>query len=293
MQSSGGSSSESDASRSHSEWDEVSEDSGDEDTNSDGAGAETVDGFTQGRLRGMKGRANRELPSLAAMGRDCPQRRTQQASRGTSIDVQSAGATGRGYSEEYSCHPSDKGCTARQGFGACSTGTSSRRTYRGKGTAFQMATPHIQDTNGASHHIGTYERNDSGVWRRQWGAPIFEHNVHEDLRSPSTPSHASTSSGSFPTSQHMKDFREVFTNHGDWEAALEVEIENPGNLGGVESSPLPSSLRRGLQLRRRRMAAGVAHDPSLQSLSHRNNAQPSGSRKKGPKKRVAWSDADL
>ena len=41
------------------------------------------------------------------------------------------------------------------------------------------------------------------------------------------------------------------------------------------------------------MAAGVAQEPSLQSLSYRNNAQPLGSRKKGPKKRVAWSDADL
>ena len=150
----------------------------------------------------------------------------------------------------------------------------------------------MQDTTGASHHVGASERNNSGVWGRQWGAPISEQNVHEDLRRPSTPSPDPTSSGSFPTPQHM-DFREEFTNHGDWEAALEVEIENPENLGGAESSPPPSSPRRGPQLRRRRMAASVAQEPSLQFLSHRNNAQPSGSKKKGSKKRAAWSNADL
>ena len=215
MHSTGGSSSESDASGSHSEWDEMSNDSGSDDTNSDGVGAESIDEFTQGRLRGTRERANSELPSPEAMGTDCMQRQTQRASEGTSIEVQSVGATGRGYSEEHSAHPSGRGCTIRQGFGACSTDTSSRRTYKGKGTALQMANPHIQDTNGASHHVGTYERNDSGIWGRQWDAPISEHNVHEGLKSPSTPSHASTFCGSFPIPQHMKDFREEFTNHGD------------------------------------------------------------------------------
>ena len=238
MQSPGGSSSESDGSRSHSDWEDMSEDSGGEGGNSDAAGAESVDEFTLGRLRGTRRRASRELASPAAMGRDCPQRWMQRASGGVSIDVHSEEATGRGYSEEQSCHPSGKGCSARRGFRACSASTSSRHTYRGKGTALQMATPHIQDTNGASHHVGTSERHDSGVWGRQWSASISEQNVHEDLRSPSIPSHASTSSGSFPTPQHMKDFRKEFTNHGDWEGALEVEIENPGNLEGAESSHL-------------------------------------------------------
>ena len=91
----------------------------------------------------------------------------------------------------------------------------------------------------------------------------------------------------------MKEFRENSEVHGEWDAALEVEIENTENLGGGESSPPHSSPRRGPQLKRKRMAAIVAQEPSLQSLLHRNSAQPSGSRKKEPKKRAAWSDADL
>ena len=69
----GGSSTESDGSRSHSDSLDVSDDSSGEGGNSDAAGPESVDGFTPGQLCGTRGRACKELASPAAMRRDCPQ----------------------------------------------------------------------------------------------------------------------------------------------------------------------------------------------------------------------------
>ena len=146
-------------------------------------------------------------------------------------------------------------------------GTSSQSICRGTQTAPQKAGFHIQNTYVMSHHaghVGTDDSDDSGVWGRQWATPISVDSLHEEgVRSPSIPSHASTSNGSFPTSQYIKEFKEDFTVYGEWEAALEVEIENPGNLGGRKSSPLHSSPRKGPQLKRRRMAAAIAQKPSL------------------------------
>ena len=79
--------SDSDATGSHSEWERRSDDLGAQDSTTDAAGSDNIDGGRQRRLRGARGRATNALPSAEVMERGCKQQLPARGSRGAAMEV--------------------------------------------------------------------------------------------------------------------------------------------------------------------------------------------------------------